>query len=38
MSCPSCSATAGAVRTCNSTAGHQRYLCSDCRKTCQRQF
>ncbi|MGK6928268.1 IS1 family transposase [Escherichia coli] len=35
--CPSCSATEGVVRvTAKSTAGHQRYLCSHCRKTWQR--
>ncbi|EOM2671327.1 IS1 family transposase [Escherichia coli] len=36
--CPSCSATEGVVRNGKSTAGHQRYLCSPCRKTCQLQF
>ncbi|WP_422917667.1 IS1 family transposase [Shigella boydii] len=30
--CPSCSATEGVVRNGKSTAGHQRYLCSHCRK------
>ncbi|WP_142296826.1 IS1 family transposase, partial [Klebsiella pneumoniae] len=33
--CPSCSATEGVVRNGKSTAGHQRYLCSHCRKTWQ---
>jgi transposase-like protein len=28
ISCPSCSATDGVVRNGKSTAGHQRYLCS----------
>ncbi|MBW9338913.1 hypothetical protein FHB44_09795 [Escherichia coli] len=32
---PSCSATEGVVRNGKSTAGHQRYLCSHCRKTWQ---
>ncbi|ELM7706954.1 IS1 family transposase, partial [Escherichia coli] len=32
MSCPSRSATDGVVRNGKSTAGHQRYLCSHCRK------
>ncbi|WP_141034828.1 IS1 family transposase, partial [Salmonella enterica] len=36
ISCPSCSATEGVVRNGKSTAGHQRYLCSHCRKTWQR--
>ncbi|MDF0682805.1 IS1 family transposase [Escherichia coli] len=36
--CPSCSATEGVVRNGKSTAGHQRYLCSHCRKTWQLQF
>ena len=35
---PSCSATEGVVRNGKSTAGHQRYLCSHCRKTWQLQF
>ncbi|MDS0567998.1 hypothetical protein NOI56_26485, partial [Escherichia coli] len=35
ISCPSCSATDGVVRNGKSTAGHQRYLCSHCRKTWQ---
>ncbi|WP_410316419.1 IS1 family transposase [Klebsiella pneumoniae] len=35
ISCPSCSATEGVVRNGKSTAGHQRYLCSHCRKTWQ---
>ncbi|MEW3303217.1 IS1-like element transposase, partial [Escherichia coli] len=35
ISCPSCSATDGVVRN---GAGHQRYLCSHCRKTWQLQF
>jgi transposase-like protein len=34
----SCSATEGVVRNGKSTAGHQRYLCSHCRKTWQLQF
>ncbi len=38
ISCPSCSATDGVVRNDKSTAGHQRYLCSHCRKTWQLQF
>ncbi|MEQ4748799.1 IS1 family transposase, partial [Enterobacter cloacae] len=38
ISCPSCSATEGVVRNGKSTAGHQRYLCSHCRKTWQPQF
>ncbi len=38
ISCPSCSATDGVVRNGKSTAGHQRYLCSHCRKTWQLQF
>ncbi|MGQ7790309.1 IS1 family transposase, partial [Shigella flexneri] len=36
--CPSCSATEGVVRNGKSTAGHQRYLCSHCRKHWQLQF
>ncbi|TYD52516.1 IS1 family transposase, partial [Klebsiella pneumoniae] len=36
--CPSCSATEGVMRNGKSTAGHQRYLCSHCRKTWQLQF
>ncbi|EIM6185124.1 IS1 family transposase, partial [Escherichia coli] len=35
ISGPSCSATDGVVRNGKSTAGHQRYLCSHCRKTWQ---
>ncbi|HHB7739421.1 TPA: IS1 family transposase, partial [Klebsiella pneumoniae] len=35
ISCPSCSATEGVVRNGKSTAGHQRNLCSHCRKTWQ---
>ncbi|ELT0936080.1 IS1 family transposase, partial [Escherichia coli] len=35
ISCPSCSATDGVVRNGKSTAGHQRYLSSHCRKTWQ---
>ncbi|MDL7099732.1 IS1 family transposase, partial [Escherichia coli] len=31
-------ATDGVVRNGKSTAGHQRYLCSHCRKTWQLQF
>ncbi|WP_159183129.1 IS1 family transposase [Escherichia coli] len=38
ISRPSCSATDGVVRNGKSTAGHQRYLCSHCRKTWQLQF
>ena len=38
ISCPSCSVTDGVVRNGKSTAGHQRYLCSHCRKTWQLQF
>ncbi|EOK6101470.1 TPA: IS1-like element IS1A family transposase [Escherichia coli] len=38
ISCPSCSATDGVVRNGKSTAGHQRYLCSHCRKTWKLQF
>ncbi|HIC1259863.1 TPA: IS1-like element transposase [Klebsiella pneumoniae] len=38
ISCPSCSASDGVVRNGKSTAGHQRYLCSHCRKTWQLQF
>ncbi|WP_425623795.1 IS1 family transposase [Klebsiella pneumoniae] len=38
ISCPSCSATDGVVRNGKSTAGHQRYLCSHCRKTWPPQF
>ncbi len=38
ISCPTCSATEGVVRNGKSTAGHQRYLCSHCRKTWQLQF
>ncbi|WP_249925907.1 IS1 family transposase [Escherichia coli] len=38
ISCPSCSATDGVVRNGKSTAGHQRYLCSHCRKTWQLHF
>ncbi|WP_259280767.1 IS1 family transposase, partial [Escherichia coli] len=38
LRCPSCSATDGVVRNGKSTAGHQRYLCSHCRKTWQLQF
>ncbi|MDK6675522.1 IS1-like element transposase, partial [Klebsiella pneumoniae] len=36
--CPSCSATEGVARNGKSTARHQRYLCSHCRKTWQLQF
>ncbi|WP_410260976.1 IS1 family transposase [Klebsiella pneumoniae] len=36
--CPTCSATEGVVRNGKSTAGHQRYLCSHCRKTWQISF
>ncbi len=35
---PPVSATGGVVRNGKSTAGHQRYLCSHCRKTWQLQF
>jgi transposase-like protein len=35
---PPASATEGVVRNGKSTAGHQRYLCSHCRKTWQLQF
>ncbi|MGS6200867.1 IS1 family transposase, partial [Enterobacter hormaechei] len=38
ISCPSWSATDGVVRNGKTTAGHQLYLCSDCRKTWQLQF
>ncbi|MDC7015559.1 IS1 family transposase [Escherichia coli] len=38
ISCPSCSATEGMVRNGKSTARHQRYRCSHCRKTWQLQF
>ncbi|WP_432643728.1 IS1-like element transposase [Enterobacter hormaechei] len=38
MSCPACLVTEGVVRNGKSTAGHQRYLCSHCRKTWQLQF
>ncbi|SQC71235.1 ORF1 IS1 [Klebsiella pneumoniae] len=33
-----CSAPEGVVRNGKSTAGHQRYLCSHCRKTWQISF
>ncbi|MDO1868513.1 IS1 family transposase, partial [Escherichia coli] len=33
ISCPSCSASKDEVRNVIRTAGHQRYLCSHCRKT-----
>ncbi|WP_369010634.1 IS1 family transposase, partial [Mycolicibacterium mageritense] len=36
--CASCSATEGVVLNGKCTAGHQRYLCSICRKTWQLQF
>ncbi|WP_407245925.1 IS1 family transposase [Klebsiella pneumoniae] len=36
--CPSCSATEGVMRNGKSTARHQRYLCSHCRKTWQLTF
>jgi len=36
--CPSCSASEGVVRNGKSTTGHQRYLCSHCRKTWQISF
>ncbi|HAW41446.1 MAG TPA: IS1 family transposase, partial [Klebsiella pneumoniae] len=35
ISCPSCSATCGVVRSCKANAEHQRYLWSHCRKTWQ---
>ncbi|MDO2221540.1 IS1 family transposase, partial [Escherichia coli] len=38
ISCPSCLDTGGVVRNGKSTAGHQRYLCSHCRKTRQLQI
>ncbi len=38
ISCPSCSATDEVVRNGKSTAEHQRYFCSHCRKTWQLQF
>ena len=38
ISCPSRSATDRVVRNGKSTAGHQRYLCSHCRKSWQLQF
>ncbi|WP_148954954.1 IS1 family transposase, partial [Escherichia coli] len=38
ISCPSCSATDGVVRTVQRTAGRQRSLCSHCRNTWQLQF
>ncbi|WP_349019060.1 IS1 family transposase, partial [Klebsiella quasipneumoniae] len=38
ISCPSCSATDGVVRNGKSTAGHQRYPCSHCRKPWLLQF
>lgn len=36
--CPSCSVTEGVVCNGKSTAGHQRYLCKQCRKTWQLTF
>ena len=36
--CPACIETEGVVRNGKSTAGHQRYLCKQCRKTCQLTF
>ncbi|TXR01250.1 IS1 family transposase, partial [Escherichia coli] len=36
--CPSTSPTQGVGPNEKSTAGHQRYLCSHCRKTWQLQF
>ena len=36
--CPSCSVTEGVVCNGKSTAGDQRYLCKQCRKTWQRTF
>ncbi|XNM43870.1 IS1 family transposase [Escherichia coli] len=38
ISCPSVQLLTGVVRNGKSTAGHQRYLCSHCRKTWQLQF
>lgn len=38
ISCPSCSATEGVVRNGKSTAGHQRYLCSNCCKAWRLKF
>ncbi|WP_041031853.1 IS1 family transposase [Escherichia coli] len=39
ISCPSCSATdRGGCVTAKAPPGHQRYLCSHCRKTWQLQF
>ncbi|WP_343219190.1 IS1 family transposase, partial [Klebsiella pneumoniae] len=37
ISWPSGSATEEVVRSGKSTAGHQRYVCSHCRTTWQRQ-
>lgn len=36
--CPSCAGTEGIVRNGKSTAGHQCYLCKQCRKTWQLTF
>ena len=36
--CPACIETEGVVRNGKSTAGHQRYLCKQCRKTWQLTF
>lgn len=36
--CPACTGTEGVVRNGKSTAGHQRYLCKQCRKTWQLTF
>ncbi|MGL3819068.1 IS1 family transposase [Klebsiella pneumoniae] len=36
--CPSCFVTKGVICNGKSTAGHQRYLCSHCRKTWQLTF
>ena len=38
ISCPSLFSYRRVVRNGKSTAGHQRYLCSHCRKTWQLQF
>ncbi|WP_431522562.1 IS1 family transposase [Salmonella enterica] len=38
ISCPPVQLLTGWCVTAKSTAGHQRYLCSHCRKTWQLQF
>ncbi len=38
VSCPACTGTEGVLRNGKSTAGHQRYLCKQCRKTWQLTF